>query len=84
MKILITVGLLVVFISAFFIMLTGESMFRSAFDCADVNGQSVCAYKGFTSGNASGVFLIAFFIMVDIVTVYMILNSIGIGTESRQ
>jgi hypothetical protein len=84
MKILITVGLLIVFISVFFILLTGESMFRSAFDCADVNGQSVCAYRGFASGNASGVFLIAFFIMVDIVTVYMILSSIGIRAGNRQ
>ena len=84
MKILIAVGLLVVFISTFFILFTGESMFKSAFDCADVNGQSVCAYRGFTQGSASGVFLIAFFIMVDILTVYMVLNSIGIGTESRQ
>ena len=84
MNMLIAVGLLIVFISAFFILLTGESMLSSAFECAHVSGQSVCSYTGFNSASASGVFLIAFFIMVDIVAVYMILSSIRVGTEGRQ
>jgi hypothetical protein len=77
MRILIAMGMLIVFISAFFIILTGETMFRNAFSCVDDGEKQVCVYKGLPGPAAFGVFIIAFFIMIDILTVYLIITNMS-------
>jgi hypothetical protein len=77
MKVLITIGMVIIFISVFFILLTGDSMFRAAFECAAQNGESVCVYRGLNTVSAFGIFIIAFFILIDILTVYLIATNVG-------
>ena len=77
MKILIGIGLFIVFVSAFFIFLTGDTIAKSAFDCADENGKQICTYKGLNPTSGLSVFIIAFFIMIDIVTVYMVVTNLS-------
>ena len=76
MKIMIVLGMVIIFISMFFILLTGDSMFRAGFDCDESAGKTVCEYKGFDSVSAFGVFIIAFFVMIDIMAVYMMLTNL--------
>ena len=77
MKVLITIGMLIIFISVFFILLTGDSMFRVAFDCTVQKGESICVYRGLDTVSAFGIFIIAFFILIDILTVYLIATNVG-------
>ena len=75
MKILITAGLIIIFISALFIFLTGDVMMRNAFSCSSEEGRSICVYKGLPGPVAFGVFIIAFFVMIDIITLYLIFTN---------
>ena len=76
MRILITIGTIIVFISVFFILLTGGTIFKDAFDCTTEDGKSVCVYSGLNPVSAFSIFIIAFFIMIDILTVYLIATNI--------
>ncbi len=76
MRILITIGMIIIFVTALLIFLTGDMMFRNAFECITENGQSVCIFRGLTGPPAFGVFIIAFFIMIDILTIYLIVTNI--------
>jgi hypothetical protein len=76
MKILIAIGMLIIFISAFFILLTADSIFREAFECTEEAGQSICTFRGLGPTRALGVFIIAFFVMIDILTVYLIVTNL--------
>lgn len=76
MKVLIAVGMLITFISAFFILLTSDSIFREAFECTEEGGQSVCTFRGLGPTKAMSVFIIAFFVMIDILTVYLIVTNL--------
>ena len=80
MKILITIGMVIVFISAFFIILIGDSIFNTAFECADDSGRVVCQYIGMTGSHTISLFMIAFFIVIDFLTVYIIVKNIT-GTQ---
>jgi hypothetical protein len=75
MKILITVGMVIIFISAFFVFLTGDVMIRNAFDCSMDGGRQVCIYRGLPGPVAFGAFIIGFFIIIDILTLYLIFTN---------
>jgi hypothetical protein len=77
MKILIAIGMLIVFISVFFIFLTGDAMFRSTLDCTQEDGRSLCTFKGFTGPALFGLFIIGFFILIDVLAVYLIVTNIN-------
>jgi len=68
--------MIIIFVSVFFIFLTGDAMFRNAFDCTTEAGREVCVFRGLTGPPAFGVFIVAFFIMIDILTVYLIVTNI--------
>jgi hypothetical protein len=76
MRILIAVGMIIIFVSAFFIFLAGDAMFRNAFDCTSEAGREICVFKGLTGPPAFGVFIVAFFIMIDILTVYLMVSNL--------
>ncbi len=75
MKILIVIGMLIVFISTFFMLITGDAIFNNAFSCTTEGERSVCTYRGLSGPAAFSIFIIAFFFMIDIVTVYVILTN---------
>jgi hypothetical protein len=76
MRILIAIALIIVFISALFILITGDAMFRAAFQCTDSGEKPVCVYRGLDNVSAFGIFIIAFFIMIDILSVYLVLTNV--------
>jgi hypothetical protein len=78
MRILIAIGMFIIFISAFFIFMTGDAIFKSAFECTEGDdGKGVCVYQGIPGPGALSVFIIAFFIMIDIATVYLIVTNLA-------
>ena len=76
MKILITIGMVIVFISALFIFLTGDAIFKTAFECIEEAGKTVCQYMGLSGTQSFGLVIIAFFIVIDFFTVYIILTNV--------
>ena len=76
MKILIAISLVIVFISAFFILLTGDALFRSSFECSYLNGHETCVYIGIPPSGMVAVFIILLFFLIDTVTVYLLINTI--------
>ena len=77
MKIIITIGMLIVFISVFFILLTGEAMFRSTLECVEEYGRTTCTFKGFTVPAAFGLIIIGFFILIDVLVIYLIVTNVS-------
>jgi hypothetical protein len=76
MRILITIGMIIVFVSVFFILLTGNTMLKNAFNCTEEDGRTICTFRGLMGPPAFGIFIIAFFVMIDILTVYLIVTNI--------
>jgi hypothetical protein len=76
MRILIVIGMIIIFISAFFMFLTGDAVFSSAFECAEEGGELVCRYVGMSGSHTIGLILIAFFLLIDIATVYIIVTNV--------
>ena len=79
MNVLIAIGMLIIFISVFFMLMTGSAMFDAAFDCSQDTGKAVCRYVGLSPTSALGVFIIAFFLFIDIITVYLIISNLRAG-----
>ena len=77
MNILITIGMVIVFISAFFIFLTGDVLIKNSFDCTSEEGRSVCVYKGLPGVAVFGILIISLFIVIDIMTVYLIVTNVS-------
>lgn len=77
MKILIAIGMVIIFISVFFILLTSDALVRASFQCTADDGESICIYKGITGPGLFGIFIIGFFILIDILTVYLILTNVS-------
>ena len=77
MKVLIIIGMLIIFISVFFILLTGDATLKSSLECAQEGGRSVCTFTGFTGPAVFGLVIMGFFILIDLLTVYLILTNIS-------
>ncbi len=75
MKVLITIGMLIIFISVFFMLLTGDAMLKSSLDCAQEGGRTTCTFTGFTGPAILGLFIIGFFVLIDMLTVYLIVTN---------
>ena len=82
MKLLITIGMVVIFISAFFIMFTLDSVFRNDMNClAGEEGKTVCNLEDIGLAFIIKMIVVGFFILIDIVAVYMIVtNAMPQGT----
>jgi hypothetical protein len=79
MRILIFIGLLIVFISAFFSIMIFEVFMRSGLRCmADPEGAG-CQNGSAGPQLAMGSVMIALFLLVDVATVYIILKAVSAG-----
>lgn len=76
MKILIAIGMVIVFISVFFIFLTGDVIFNQIMGCSVEDGQLVCTFLGFTGPAIFGMVIIGFFLIIDIFTAYLIVTNV--------
>ena len=72
-------NVLIIFISALFVFMTGGAMFDAAFECSDASGRTVCEYVGLDPGSALGVFIITIFFLIDVFTVYLIVTNLRSG-----
>lgn len=79
MRVLIAIGMLIIFISVFFMLTIGGTMFDEAFECSQDFSKPVCRYVGLSPTTAIGVFMIALFFFIDIVSVYLIISNIRTG-----
>lgn len=76
MRLLITIGMVIIFISAFFIMFTVDSIVKGDMKCVTGNdGKTVCTIENVGFGFIIKTLVIGFFILVDIFTVYLILTN---------
>ncbi len=76
MRLLIAIGMVIIFISAFFILLTVDSIIKSDLKCVPgEEGKIVCSLDemGFTF--IIKTIMIALFILIDIVAVYFIVTN---------
>jgi len=81
MRILITIGMLIVFISVFFILLTGSTIINNAFECIPMKGGYNCTYTGIGQGEVIGFVIIFFFIMIDAITIFMIMSGLRFTSQ---
>ena len=77
MKILITIGMVIIFISAFFILVTGNALFNNSFSCVVEDNKTVCEFDGFSGPVMLSIIIILFFIVIDAFSVYLILSNLS-------
>ena len=73
MKILIVIGMIIVFISAFFLFFIFDTSIRPQLTCM-MDNEIECEDAGF-AGLIIGMLMIGMFIVIDIITVYIIVNT---------
>jgi len=78
MRILIGVGMLIIFISVFFMLITGSTILNNAFKCIPMQGGYNCTYTGIGQGEIMGFVIILFFFIIDAITVFMIVSSLKV------
>jgi hypothetical protein len=77
MRMLITIGMVVIFISVFFIMLTIDSVIKNDMNClASGEGKTVCNLDNMGFAFIIKMIVVGFFILIDIVTVYLIVTNV--------
>jgi hypothetical protein len=76
MRILITVAMMIVFISAFFILVTGNAIFTNSFSCSADGSTTVCEFTGFSGPALVGTLIITFFIVIDAFSVYLVISNL--------
>lgn len=76
MKLLITIGMVIIFISVFFMLLIGDSIFSSSLMCTTEGTGTVCNFTGFTGPGLMGMLMIVFFLIIDVFSVYLIISNI--------
>jgi NADH:ubiquinone oxidoreductase subunit 3 (subunit A) len=82
MRMLIAIGMLIIFISVFFVLLIGSSIINNAFQCTPIEGGYECTYRGIGHGEIIGFVMIFFFILVDVITVYMIVGTLSVSGKA--
>ena len=73
MKILLSIGMIIVFISAFFIFFIFDTSIRSQITCF-TNPEVKCGARE-TGAFVMGLLMIGLFVIVDIITAYIILST---------
>jgi hypothetical protein len=81
MKVLILIGMLIIFISAFFSFFIFDTLIRDNINCGLQGGEG-CDGSGTGLPLMFGLMMIVFFIIIDILVVYVILKSIASGSYS--
>jgi hypothetical protein len=76
MRLLISIGMVIIFISAFFIIFTVDSIIRNDLNClAGEEGKIVCNLENVGFTFIVKTVVIGFFILLDIVAVYLIVTN---------
>jgi hypothetical protein len=76
MKILIFIGMVIIFISAFFILFIFDTVVKKQVKCVSGLEEGGCDMKATTSSLVIGIALIAMFLIIDSGVLYMIIKSI--------
>jgi uncharacterized membrane protein len=76
MKILIVIGMVIIFISAFFIMFIFDTVVKNQIRCMSGLEEGRCDLKSSASSLVLGMALIAMFLIVDSGVLYLIIKSI--------
>ncbi len=80
MRVLISIGMVIIFISAFFIMFTIDSIVRNDLNClAGEEGKTVCNLENVGFAFIVKMIVIGVFILLDIVAVYLIVTNVMPG-----
>jgi hypothetical protein len=82
MKILIIIGMVIIFISAFFILFIFDTVVKRQVVCMQTIEQSTCNVKEMGQSLILGISLIAMFLIVDSGILYMIVKSITTSGSS--
>ena len=77
MNMLIVIGMVVIFISAFFIIFSGSAFLGSAFECDVDDGETVCRFSELTPISQLSLAMIAFFIVIDVFTVKILVSNLS-------
>jgi hypothetical protein len=77
MKILILIGMIVIFISAFFIFFIFDTLIRPQVACFINSQQPACSSSAGPGALMIGLLMVIFFVVIDIVTVYIILTTMS-------
>lgn len=76
MRLLISIGMVIIFVSAFFIMFTVDSIIKNDLNClAGEDGKTVCNLENVGFAFIIKTVVIGFFILLDIVAVYLIVTN---------
>ena len=77
MRLLISIGMVIIFVSAFFIMFTIDSLVKNDLNCViGKSGKTLCNFSDVGFGFLIKLIVVAFFILIDILTVYMIATNV--------
>ena len=76
MKVLIVIGMLIVFISAFFMLFIFDVMIKGGMTCLYEEGLTGCESGNIGLNFMIGLLLVAVFAIVDIAALYLIFNNI--------
>ena len=76
MKVLIAIGMIIVFISSFFIFFITDWIGKKYMDCYNSETKTVCSFKAPDAGLFLSFAFIGFFIMLSIITMYIIFRNI--------
>jgi len=79
MRILIAIGMLIIFISVFFMLLTGNTIVNNAFECTPMKGGYNCTYTGIGQEEIMGLVIVFFFIIIDAITIFMIVSGLRVS-----
>lgn len=74
MKILISLGVLIIFISVFFVLFTVDGIVNRA--CTPLNGGFECSIGDIGSEMLVGTVIILMFILIDMATIYLIFTNV--------
>ncbi len=81
MKLLIVIGMVIIFVSAFFILLTIDSIIKGDLRCVPgEEGKMICSIEDVGFGFILKTIMVGFFILIDIVAVYLIATNVMPGT----
>ena len=83
MKVLITIGLVIVFVSAFFVLFIMDRVFSATRCELDIiSGKTVCILS---DGNMAfiGILLVSFFVLISIVVSYVLVSTVTSKSSIR-
>jgi len=82
MKIIIFIGMLIIFISAFFILFIFDSVIKDQIKCMSGFEENTCSLRQTGTSLIIGIFIIAMFLIIDSAVLYLIIKNITSSGQS--